>query len=333
MLYRRLLLCLFLVSALAQAQRSTGVPDRSNVGNVTIRVLHSDDRSAGSQLTVQLMSGAGSLPVATAFTDDSGIARFNDVRVGMYHAVVTGNDIEPADSGSFEVDARKNAQTQFVSVRRLQSQNQYQPGSRSATVAAADLNVPDDARKEFDKGLDAIQHQDWKKAEERLKKAIAIYPDYASAYNNLSVVYGQLKDTAQEREALEKAVVLNDHFGVALVSLAKICYHAHEFSRAETLLNKAAAAEPANTQTLLLLAQAQLVNQHYDATIATVRRIHSLPHEHLALAHYIAAEAYERQNQRADAVAQLKVFLNEEPDSPRSSQVRDQLGKLQSAQP
>jgi Tfp pilus assembly protein PilF len=51
-------------------------------------------------------------------------------------------------------------------------------------------------------------------------------------------------DRTREREALQKAVSLNDHFAPAFVNLARMAITDHDFPAAETLLDKAAGMDP-----------------------------------------------------------------------------------------
>ncbi len=307
--------------------------DPSQVGNVHVHVLYTNDRPAGLQLRVQLMIGSSSSPVSENFTNDQGRADFIGVPVGNYHVIVTGEGIEAADSGVFEVDRRKASQALFITVRRSKEDDSNGVRQGSPSVAAIDLNVPDSARKEFDKANEDMVRQDWASALKRLNQAIAIYPQYAPAYNNLAVTYGHMNDPAHEREALEKAIALNDHFVPPLVNLAKLCFKDKATARAETLLESATRAEPNNAGTMMLLAQAQLLNKHYDAAIATARKVHAIPHQSLAVIHYIAARAFERENRLPDALAELQIFLTEEPKGARADHVREEIAHIEHAQP
>jgi Flp pilus assembly protein TadD len=334
MLYRHLLVLgmLFFVATSANAQVGRSGMDPSQFGNVHVHVVYANDRSAGLQLRVRLMSGSGSTPVSENFTNDQGRTEFIRVPVGNYHVIVTGEGIEEADSGVFEVDRRKTSQDLFITVRRSSEVNSNRTGPGSASVSAVDLNVPDSARKEFDEASKAMAGQDWTKAIERLNSAVSIYPQYAAAYNNLAAVYGHVNDPAHEREALEKAIELDDHLVPALVNLAKLCLQDKNEARAETLLDNASRAEPNNPATMTLLAQAQLLNKHFDSAIATAHFVHAMPHQNSAVVHYIAARALERENRLQDALAELQLFLTEEPTGARADHVREELAQIQRTQ-
>jgi len=298
-------------------------------GNVKVRALYADGRPADRQLRVQLMEGSSTAPIREAFTDSGGMAEFSRLAIGIYHVVVTGADIEPADSGQFEVDGRKATQSQFITVHRISESKGKQPTSGPPLVAATDLGVPDAAQKQFDKANEAMTQQDWKKALTLLNRAISIYPQYASAYNNLGVVYTKMNDTAHAREALEKAISLNDHFASALQNLAKVYLQIQNPVQAEALLDKAVAMDPTNAMGLMLLAQAELLNSQYDPAIINAQKVHALAKEHMAVVHYIAARALEHRNRLQEAVNELQTLLREEPQGPRADQARDEIKRIE----
>ena len=335
MRYRHLLSFAILSFIVTYAHAQVGQPgmDPGQFGNVHVHVVYADNRAAGLQLRVRLMSGSGSTPVTENFTDEQGRAEFSRVPIGQYHVIVTGEGIEETESEEFEVDRRKMSQDLFITVRSGREGDSNQMGPASSSVAAVDLNVPDNARKEFDEASKAMAGQEWAKAILRLKHAIALYPQYAPAYNNMGVAYGRMNDSAQEREALEKAISLNDHFVPAFVNLAKLSLRERDSVRAETLLESALRAEPSNAENMTLLAEAQLLNKHYEAAITSARSVHAIPHQKLAVVHYIAARAFEHENRLQDARAELQIFLIEEPTGARADDVREEIAKLKNGQP
>lgn len=312
-----LLLCLPLSWSAAQHQ----------AGNVHVYVTYPDDRAVTSQVKVGLVSGTSGAQVEELFTNDRGEATFLNVSLGNYHVSVSGQGIRTTQSDSFEVDERKSTQSIMV---RVQPDAESSAGKASgATVSAADLKVPKKASKEFDKATQLIAKQDWQAAIDQLNKTLAIYPDYAQAYNNLGVVYAHLGDANKEREALQKAVAANNHFGPALVNLARLEIKEQNFAAAEGHLNQATAIDPTDTRSLTLLAQVQLLDHHYQEAIASAVKVHSMSHDSDAMVHYIAARAWERLNRLADAVTELKLFLTEEPSGDRANAARQEMAAIE----
>jgi tetratricopeptide (TPR) repeat protein len=203
--------------------------------------------------------------------------------------------------------------------------------AHSTIVSASDLNVPGKARKELDKANEEMAMQNWKKALEHLNKAIALAPQYATAYNNLGVLYAKTNDIPHEEEALKKAVSLDEHFAPALVNYGKLCMRQKNFPQAEELLQKAGTVEPNNPETLMLLADAEFMDHHFDAAIASAHQAHVSGQDHPSFVHYIAARAYQQKNQQPEALAEFKTFLLEEPKGPRADYVRGDVAKMQNA--
>jgi tetratricopeptide (TPR) repeat protein len=276
------------------------------------------------------MQGSSDTPIATTFTNDNGKADFRNVIVGEYHVVVSGPGIQTTASQSFEVDSRQVTQSEYVIVAKSQSDEGKTGASRRGTVSASELMIPEKARKELDKANEAVARQDWKDAEKLLNKAIAIYPQYAMAYNNLGVIYARMNDPVHEQQALEKAVSLDQHFAPACQNLAKLYLRQKAYSKAEGLLDKGLSADPNNGEYLMLMADVQYMEGHYGASIDAAQKAHALPKAHPAMAHYIAAMAYQQQKRPEDALAEFQMFLNEEPDGPRADHVRSDMAKLKS---
>lgn len=193
-----------------------------------------------------------------------------------------------------------------------------------AFVGVADLAVPSRARKLLDQANELMRKRDMEQALQKLKDAVSIYPAFAVAYNNMGVIYSQLGDPARARNALESAVSLNDHFALAHLNLGRISLAAGDFAAAEASLDKASRFGPANPMTLVLLSYAEYMNGSFDEAIATSHVAHALDKPH-ALVHRMAASAFERKNQAANAIAELELFLKEEPSGAGADAARKEL--------
>jgi tetratricopeptide (TPR) repeat protein len=198
-----------------------------------------------------------------------------------------------------------------------------------ATISASDLRVPKNASKEFDKATKLIAKHEWQAAIDQLNKAVALYPNYAEAYNNLGVMYARLGDPKNEQEALQKAVAADGHFAPALVNLARLEMKEYNFGAAEAHLNQATAVDPTDARALVLLAQAQLLDRHYEGAIASADKVHALAHGSYAVVHYVAARACERLNRLPDAVSELNLFLAEDPTGERADEARQEMALIQ----
>lgn len=225
-------------------------------------------------------------------------------------------DIDTAPVGGAGLDTRFNS-----------TAGSYNNRTGGGLVTASELSIPAKARKEFDKGLEAMRKPDLKQALQHLNKAVFIYPAFPGAYNNLGVVYARLGDTACEREALQKAIELNDHFALAYLNWARMSLASSDFADAEATLDKVTALDPTDPTALVLLAYTDVMQGHLRDAIRASERAHALGKPH-AFAHRVAARAFEQQRQFDRAIAELETFLHEDPRGPLADSVSKELALI-----
>lgn len=294
-------------------------------GTARVRVIFANNNPAPAKLSVQLWQ-AGGMMVAMRSTDSAGTTEFEQLNAGYYVIRVTGDEIEPAESESFAMEDGRDYQMVTITVKPKAKDGSAEMRA-SAYVALVDLNVPKKAAKEYKHADDEMAAQNWAKAVEHLNKAIEIYPQYSSAYNDLGICYGRLKQNDKEREALLKAISVNDHCMPALVNLAHMQMQDNQLVDATETLNKALKADPASIDALSLLAQVDFMERQYDLAISEAHKAHELPH-HYAIVHYTAASALVLEHRMTEAIAELRLFLDEEPEGPRADAVRKVLAGM-----
>ena len=312
-----LVVSVFAGSAAAQLDSGMSIP------RVRVRVALANGR-CDAAIHVTLVGRGG--PFGDAAADGQCEADFFNVPVGAYHLLVSGQNIPDTDSGPIELTPTADAELE-VRVKRSGEPERNYGALASALVSASDLGIPARARREVDSAYKLLGKQDLTHAEQKLRKAIAIYPDFAVAYNNLGVIYGRLGDHEREREALQKAISIDEHLAPAYVNLGKVNIAAGDFASAETALNRASRFDPVDPATLVLLAYAELMDRRFDEAVAASRRAHALDKPH-ALAHRLAANALEQEGQAAGAIAELELFLAEEPTGPRADAARKELAAV-----
>jgi Flp pilus assembly protein TadD len=290
------------------------------IHRVRIRVAFENGMcDPSTQVRLVALSG----PSLEGTANDQCVVDFRNVPVGTYHLVVSGRHIADTDAGSVAMDPAGSTELE-VKVRDYNEPDHTDGVLTSALVSAGDLVIPARARKEFDKANELLAKQNLTQAIQRLNKAIEVYPGYAVAYNNLAVIYARQGDRVRESEALQKAISLNDHFALAYVNLGRMHITASEFPAAESALDKASTFDPTDPMTLVLLAYAEFMDHRFDDAIATSRRAHTLEKSH-AFVHRVAARAFEQKRQGTNAIAELELFLKEEPTGPRAEAARQEL--------
>lgn len=318
-----LLLLILALPVFAQRTRPTpGAPGIPDVIDVRVRVVFPNDRSVPRMLRVTLLTGTG-MYVDQAFTDDLGSSEFR-VGPGNYRVRVDGNEVEETTTDVFTVYPRQGAHTEVVTVPRKETAGEGAT-SLEGSVALVDLNVPRKAEKELEKGVRAMERKALEKAAEHFRKAIEIHPAYATAHNHLGVVMMQTGQRDEGRAAFARAVELNDNYASAHVNLAKVLFGERNAKDAEPHLLKAVKSAPLNPEILSLLANAQLINGNYADAAANARKVHEVPHEQFAVAHFVAARALEATQQLDEAMVEYSMYLKEAPQGDLAEECRARI--------
>jgi Tfp pilus assembly protein PilF len=293
-----------------------------------VRLRWSNDREVSdSSVHVQLLSSTN-IPVQDTFADRDGNVWFHAVTPGSYHLKVDGPNLEDQTTDRFDIGYQERMHSEWVHLTPKKTAEQNGVGA-GPMVSASELNCPPKARNELEKGMEAFNQGDLKKAEEKLRKAIEIYPKYARAWNNLGVVLMRQNDQAGAREAWLKSVEADDKFSSGYLNLARLSLRDKNNAEAETYIAKALVPNPNNPEALTLLAREELFAQQYEKAIYNAHKVHAMPHEHYPDVHLIAGEALLHQNKNADAVKEYELYLQEDPDSPNAAQVKTAMAQIQ----
>ena len=270
------------------------------------------------QVAVELISNSRPMGNRT-FTNTDGRASFSVTTSGNYQVRVSGPSVEETTSDTFWVQPGELSHREYVAVK-LKNPNGNNPAMSSddSTVSASQLNVPDKARKEYVKGMDAFQKQDWKKASEHLEKATHDYANFDWAYNSLGVVYMNLGEKDQARSAFQRAVDINGRNEQAERNLARMLINDGEYAKAEDLAKRSLIAHPQDADGLTLQGFAQLKQGKVDEALASVRKVHTSEKHAFPFCHLIAAHALEMKNMKPEAAAEYKLYLAESPDAPET---------------
>ena len=299
---------------------------------VRVRVMYEDDRPVPNMVNVVLMSTQGA-NVNETFTDDTGHVSFRGVRPGSYYLRARGIDVEETNGSTFVIVPRESLHTESLYVRKKASAESAASSTAQATIHVNDLNVPHDAEKKYQKGLELLRKDSPDKARELFQEAIARHPQYASAYNALGVAFMRLGKSEEGKGAFEKAISLDDHFSLPYLNLGKMAMSENRVNDALNNLSKCVANDPLNPDALSRLAYMELLTGNYERAASDARKVHSVPHEGFEISHLIAARALRKKQMRDDAISEYRLFLKEAPSSATSPQARQELTDLEKQSP
>lgn len=298
---------------------------------LTVRVRTMQDREYNRPLQVELLSNGGT-PISAVQTSGTGNADFQVMSGGTYRIQVSGQGVETT-TADVRIPGGEQVYMQTVNVKpSAPAGQQQQAQGGSATISVGEMNIPDKARDELQKGMEAFAKGDMAKAQQRFEKAISIYPQYARAYEAEGLLAIKSGDRAKAKSLFSKAIEVDNTFVPAYLDLARADFQDKDYVAAESLLRKAMTLNPSIPDVVALLAGTEYMNKEYDSALADAQRTHSLPnHEQFADVHLLAGKILEMENRPQDAVSEYRLFLKESPNSPKVPMVQQEVTQLEAA--
>jgi hypothetical protein len=215
------------------------------------------------------------------------------------------------------------------------------------TLSAIPYKAPKDARKAYEKGLDAVGKGNTANARKYFETAVKIYPRYASAWFQLGTVLQNENQKDAARTAYTQATTLDTKFLPPYLSLASMAYEEGNWTEVLNLTGHILNLDPLNhaneTNYILDLDPFDCSEAYYYIAVAyyKLNRIdeaeksglkaeHILLITHFPQLHLLLAEIFAEKHNYATAIAELQTYLELVPHAKDADQVREMLGKLKS---
>jgi Tfp pilus assembly protein PilF len=341
---RRLLLSFAVLSILtslvsvAAGQSGGGVDQTGTGGRHTIqgRIYYPSGRRSDTRLKIKLQTfNAGELYV---FSDPNGSFAFKGLDPGSYTVIVEAGDAYEVARETVYIDTDGSNPrrgiflppiTRIYSVDvslRLKPAEAAKLGVVSAVLAA----IPQAARELFLKALDSAQANDNAKAIEQLKAAIALYPNFPLAFNELGVRYLKIGEIDKAAEALKSAVELSPdefyprlNYGVALLNQKR-------YAEAETQLRAALAKNGSAPTAHMYLGIVLAMQRKLDEGEKELRLALASNSTEVFLAHRYLAGIYLERHEHARAADELESYLKQFPKVSDAEILRRKIKELRS---
>jgi len=215
------------------------------------------------------------------------------------------------------------------------------------TLSAAPYKAPKDARRAYEKGLEAEGKANLAGARKYFETAVEIYPKYASAWFRLGIVLQKenLKDEA--RRAYTQATTIDTGFLPPYMSLASMAYEQENWTVLLALTDHILDRDPLNhvDVTGYYIADLDPLNctgayfynavANYKLNNIEAAEKSGLKAEHVDLLtrfpqlHLLLGEIFARKNDYATAISEVQTYLQLAPHAKNADQAREQLARLE----
>src|SRR6266851_7170583 len=199
------------------------------------------------------------------------------------------------------------------------------------TLSAIPYKAPKDARRAYEKGLQAEKNGKLADAHKYFETAVEMYPSSANAWFQLGTVLQKENQMNAARNAYTQATTIDTKFLPPYLSLASMAYQAGNWTEVLTLTDHILGLDPLNyAGAYFYNAMANYkLNRIADAEKSGLKAEHLDLRTHFPQLHLLLAEIFARKNNYALAIAEIQTYLALAPHAKDAGQAREQLAKLE----
>jgi tetratricopeptide (TPR) repeat protein len=205
-------------------------------------------------------------------------------------------------------------------------------GVTGSSISVTSLQVPNNARREFEKGDKDARSNHADSAVQHLEKAVAEYDKYAAAWNELGSLYATNRATEKARQAFQKAIEADPHYISPYLRLAQLELQNQEFEPAVETAGKALELDPSIAVADFIQALGNFKLNRLDAAEKSAQMAEKLPHKDLTDLHPLHAEILLQKQDYPDAAAQIRAYLKEFPQGRFADEMKKDLQQVESSQ-
>lgn len=264
----------------------------------------------------------------TAYTDQQGRFDFVGVAQGEYTLEVEADRDRKFDPGTERVSVRRGIST-FVTValkaKRVESSGS---GEKSVSVAMLDQKVPAKAKKEFEAATRFSDEGNFTESIAALRRAIAIYPDYLMAHNDLGaqlLEQGKLEEAAAE---LRTAIKIDPKAANPQINLGIVLERQKNYAESLAVLDKALSLDPTSPAAHLYAGIDSVKLNDIVRGEKELKTAHELGGSSYAIALLHLGQLYMKKGERELAIQAFESYLLESPNAANAAQVQQMIGKL-----
>lgn len=199
------------------------------------------------------------------------------------------------------------------------------------TISATSLQAPKDAKKAYEKGIEAAKKTRWPEAQKYFDKAVEIYPKYAAAWFELGRACQQQKNIPEARRAYAQALAADGKFLKPYVQLATIAMNEQKWDEAAKTTDEVLRLDPVDYPIAYFynsIAQFQLHN--LDAAEKSAREGMKLDSNHrMPKFEHVLGVILANKQDYAGAAQLMRSYLQRVPDAQDAEVVRRQLADIE----
>jgi Tfp pilus assembly protein PilF len=307
-------------------QTDAGRDDKTGKGSISGRVILPDGSfvTENKRITLQTVRGVS----ASIFTDAQGQFQFGDLSAGSYQVVVEG-DKNRFETTTQRVEILRGLPTILTIVLKEKSSDPTKPAAAAISTGELDPAVPAKAKKEFDRATNASKEGKPEEAVAYLRKAIAFYPRYLMAHNDLGAQLLELGNLDEAETELRLALEIDPAAFNPMLNLGIVLVKKHELPQAKETLQKAVSIRSQSPAARLYFGIVLLSSSEPDRAEKEFIAAHDLAGAEFAIALFHLGGLYMDRGDRQLAREYFQRYMKEARNPSNLDQVRKLIAVLE----
>ena len=199
------------------------------------------------------------------------------------------------------------------------------------TISLTTAMAPKDAKKSYDKALNALKKDKWEDAQKELTKAVEIYPKFAVAWVELGRTQEHAKDVDGAAKSYANALQADPKLIPPYLSLATIAFHEQKWQEVTEQTDRILKLNPLDfPQAYLLNSMSNFYLKKLDAAEKSAREglTHDPEHRFPKMNEVLGAVLMQK-NDREGAADQFRKYLQYSPAAADTSRARKELAEIE----
>jgi tetratricopeptide (TPR) repeat protein len=305
---------------------ATIVCGQSNTGSIHGNVVKPDSTPVTSAVKVTLKVMRGDQMIA--YTDQEGRFDLLNVAPGEYTIEADSDRERRFDVGSERVQVRRGTSSLVTIYLKEKKTEASAKRDKSISVAMFDQHVPAAAKREFDRASRLSAEGNGIESIAALKRAIAIYPNYLAAHNDLGAQLLEQGELAQAENELQAALKIDPKAFNPQLNLGIVLLRQNKFSESLAALDKALSIEPAAPAAHLYAGMASIKLDDTARGEKELNAAYDLGGSPYAVALLHLGKLYLKRGEREMALKSFESYLRESPNAPDAAQIEKLIGML-----
>ena len=199
------------------------------------------------------------------------------------------------------------------------------------TVSGVSLAAPKDARKAFEKGMNALKKNKSEEAVESFQKAVDTYPKYATAWNELGKLQNKQGQTEAAQKSFQSAIQADPKFIGPYLELSFIAIQGQKWEELAQITDKSLKLDPFSyPREYLFNAVAHYNLKHLDQAEKSAREAGKLDSRHeFADSERLLGTILAQRQDYTGAAEHLRSYLSFRPNARDAQAARSQLEEIE----